>query len=257
MSRSRADTWLVLADASDPCASWIVEGLRARGREPLVWLRPEQLARGARWEHRLTRAGAELVIELAEGIVLESGAIRGTVNRLVSIPYGSLCEAHPQDRDYAGQELTAFFLSWLHALPGPMVNRPTPRGLAGAWRPRPEWLWLAARAGLPVAPYRQSHRASLAAGGGPTAASASGTRETALVVGEQVIGRRLPVSLHEGCRNLARLARTALLGLEFAIGAEADWTFIHASPLPDLSAGGQIVLDVLADTLAAGTELHA
>jgi hypothetical protein len=78
------------------------------------------------------------------------------LNRLVSVPDEMLRPAHPQDRDYVTQELTAFFLSWLYSLPPPVLNRPAPHGLCGSWRHRSQWVWLAARAGLPTPSYRQT-----------------------------------------------------------------------------------------------------
>jgi hypothetical protein len=66
----------------------------------------------------------------------------------------------------ARQELTAFFLSWLYALALPVINRPTPQGLAGQRRQRSEWLWLAAHAGLPMPRYRQTSQDSTAGQGG-------------------------------------------------------------------------------------------
>src|SRR6266568_3968496 len=109
--------YLVLGSSDDPSVQWVVHGLQARGLAPLEWVSAEMLARALRWEHSLGAAGVRLAVTLADGRTIHSDAIRGVVNRLVSVPTEGLHAAHPLDRDYAVQELAAFFLSWLHALP--------------------------------------------------------------------------------------------------------------------------------------------
>ena len=138
--------WLVLCASTDVSALWAAQGLNARGLEPLEVVSAEMLAQSQRWEHRVGAKGVTIDITQADGRRLRSDTVRGVLNRLVSVPYAPLLLAHPADRDYASQELTAFFLSWLYALSLPVINRPTPQGLAGQWRHRSEWLWLAAQA---------------------------------------------------------------------------------------------------------------
>jgi hypothetical protein len=111
------------------------------------------LAQSQRWEHRGAK-GVTIDITQADGRRLHNDTIRGVLNRLVSVPYAPLLLAHPADREYASQEHTAFFVSRLYALSLPVINRPTPQGLAGQWRHRSEWLWLAAHAGLPTPRYQ-------------------------------------------------------------------------------------------------------
>src|SRR5262249_31990250 len=150
--------------------------------------------------------------------------------------------ADPVDCEYASQELTAFFMSWLYALPQPVINQPTPQGLTGPWRHRSEWLWLASRAGLPTPFYRQtSHdhgdtRAWQGRLGSPDTAV-----QTVFVVTDKVVGAAPPPIL-SSCQHLAKLAHTALLGIEFTAGAAGPWTFAGATPLPDLRLGGEALL---------------
>jgi hypothetical protein len=129
---------------------------KAHGIEPLEVVSPETLAQSQRWEHHVGVEGVHITITLANRHQLCNNAIQGVLNRLVSVPYEPLLWADPVAREYASQELTAFFMSWLYALSQPVINQPTPQGLAGQWRHRSEWLWLAARAGLPTPFYRQT-----------------------------------------------------------------------------------------------------
>ena len=57
-------------------------------------------------------------------------------------------QAVTSDREYALSEMQAFYLSWLSAIPGQVVNRPTPQGLSGHWHHISEWALSAARLAL-------------------------------------------------------------------------------------------------------------
>src|SRR5262245_62015135 len=243
--------WLILSAATDRPALWACQGLRARGLEPLEWVSLEMLAGVQRWEHRLGAEGVDIEITLANGRCICTAALRGVLNRLVSVPDEMWRPAHPQDRDYVIQELTAFFLSWLSALPPPVLNRPTPQGLCGAWRHPSEWVWLAAQAGLPTPPYRQTSRdleveqhwqGHLFPPDTPV--------QTVFVVAGQTVGPPAPAPILHGCRRLAELADTELLGIELVVGPTGAWTFASASPWPDLHRGGDALLDTLAAVLA-------
>jgi hypothetical protein len=186
-----------------------------------------------------------------------SDTVQGVLNRLLSVPPEPLRWAAPADRDYATQELTAFYLSWLYALPQPVLNRPTPQGLCGQWRHVSEWVWLASQAELPVPDYRQSGRDLIDERFSERRLVASGTPvHTVLVVAGQTAGAAAPSSILAGCRRLAELADTALLGVEFAPGSAGPWTFAGATPFPDLRLGDEALLDILATALAGGQEAH-
>ena len=120
-----------------------------------------------------------------------------------------------------------------------------------SWRHVSEWVWLAARAGLPAPSYRQASSDQfdemfevrrLFPLGTPTT--------TAIVIQDQVIGDSLPSEIRAGCLRLAALSETPLLGIEFARASEKSWTFAGATPMPDLRLGGEPLLDALALTLS-------
>lgn len=242
--------WLVLCPPNDLAALWAYQGLKARGLAPLELVSAEMLAYGLRWEHRLSTNGLSVDITLADRRTIRSSTVRGILNRLSYIPQEHFYAAGSADRDYAAQELMAFYMSWLHAMPGAVLNRPTAQGLSGSWRHISEWVWLAGRAGLPTLPYRQTGLDQIEDGhtGGRLVSEATPAK-TILVVGGHLTGTPAPPDILEGCKRLAALSATALLGIEFVAGSRSSWTFAGATPLPDLRLGGEVLLDLLVSAL--------
>lgn len=246
--------WLVLCASCDHAALWAYRGLRVRGLEPLELVLAESLAAPTTvWDHRVGAAGVSVEIVLGDGRTVRSEALRGTLNRLMSFPPEHLAAAQAEDREYATQELQAFYTSWLYALPGRVLNPATSQGLCGRWLHPTETLALASRAGLPIADYRLELAAGNGHGGAehelPQLSPFPAPAETAIVVGREVVADGLPPALEEGCRRLAALAETPILGVDFAAGADGGKVFAGATPAPDLSRGGEPVLDALAAAL--------
>jgi hypothetical protein len=74
------------------------------------------------------------------------------------------------------------------------------------------------------------------------------------VVGRHVFGESAPSSILSGCRRLARLTGTHLLGIDFTADPDGAWTFAGAAPQPDLRLGGSALLDALAWALQGEKE---
>jgi hypothetical protein len=248
--------WLVLCTASDESARWAHAGLR-EGSAAVELVTDLDLV-GARWEHRLDATTAWTVVSLADGRVLDSREVRGALNRFLAIPPAMLAAVAPQDREYAAGELWALLVSWLAALPGPVLNPATARGLSGAWRQRSEWSLLAARAGLPAA------SAWIHSGDGvddPPTSTLKGWSdwppfaplpEDVIVLGDAVFSRdRLTPALRRACRALADLAGTPILGLRFRVGrsTHSRASLVSVTSLPDLRAGGPSIVDALAEAI--------
>jgi hypothetical protein len=237
--------WLVLCEPWDLSAFWAYRGLMARGLRPLELFDSTALAASTRWTHVVGPSGTDIEITLADQRGIHGSEVCGALNRLVSVNPPQIARAAPADREYAAQEFYALFLSWLHCLPGAVVNRPSPLGLSGRWHHRPEWEVLAARAGLRTVPYRE--------GSHGTAVEGRAERHrpvcTAIVTGDEVIGAPPDAAVRDACRSLRRLSGMDLLGIELAEAPDGDWTFRTATPHPDLSVGGEPLLDVLADVL--------
>ena len=236
--------WLVLCATNDLAALWAARGLGARGLQPLEIVTGEVLAYNQRIAHRLTAGQPDVQITLTDGRVVDSATVRGTLNRLQFVPSAHLSGANAADRQYAEQELFALYLSWLHGLPGIMLNRPMPHGLSGAWRHPSEWVWLAPQAGLLSMPYQQSDWLEA-----PSNALARNSARTIIVVKNTCCGPTVPPSVAAGCLRLAQLSGTSLLGLDFHLAPSGDWVFTGATPMPDLRLGGSALLDALARAL--------
>jgi len=237
---------LVLCESSDISALWAADALRARGLLPTV-LTGSELARARGWRHTIDQAGADFELQLESGITLRRGDIRGVLNRLSFLPGAWMQGIAGPDRDYALQEMLAFYLSWLHSLPPPMLNPPTPQGLCGNMRHPSAWLALGRGAGLPIRTLKQSCQDD------PRMfwQDPQGVDDaTVLVVGETVFGPDDLVDRHgAACVRLARDSACPVLGIRFQPAEDGDWRMSGAHLLPDLRQGGGTLADVLAREL--------
>jgi hypothetical protein len=242
---------LVLCHEADASAMWAADALRRRGLSPTV-LTGLDLAAVRGWRHTVGPDGkAECTLRFEGGRSLHGAEVRGVLNRLSFLPWAWLSRVGGPDRDYAAQEMHAFYLSWLHALPGPMLNRPTPQGLCGNMRHPSAWIALAARAGLPVRAFRQSCTDDPA---DPWQPSHDPLDRTVLVAGTRVIGPDALVQPHRAaCLRLARDAGCALLGIDFAAEPKGEWRVTRACPAPELTQGGEALADALAEALGRAT----
>jgi hypothetical protein len=238
--------WLVVCAANDFSALWAARELARRGLQPLEIVTAEALAYCRRFIHRLGTGRVSTEISLADGRIIDSAVVRGTLNRLQNIPSQHLARAPSADRQYAEQELFALYMSWLHGLPGVMVNRPTPRGLSGEWRSQPEWIWLAARAGLQTVPYLHGDHYETHA---PQSSRSIGSRTIIAIKGVHYSTVISP-AISNGCDRLLELCGSSLLGIEFDTNA-GQWIFKAATPFPDLRLGGDGLIDALLAVLTS------
>ena len=243
--------WLVLCSYSDTAGIWAYEGLRRLGVTPLELVTSEALAGARLWEHRLDAEGSHVKITLADGRVLCSGEIRGALNRLVGPAPQALQPAAPADREYAQAELMAFYLSWVKALPGVVINRASALGLCGSWYQSSEWMCRAARAGLRTPSYRLSGRDALDQEFRSLAPDGAG-KLSVIVLRGKVFGGRVSEGIERACGRLADDAEAEMLGVDFFAGADDEWTFAGAAPVPDLRCGGMPLLERLKQVLTQG-----
>jgi hypothetical protein len=238
--------WLILCSEHDASALWAWHGLSARGLRPLELVRAEMLPFALKWDHRVTASDTSISVTLADGRVIRNDKVRGVLNRLTHVPLDHL-QGNP-DYVYATQEYAAFFMSWLSSFRQPVLNPASAQGLSGAWRHLSEWVYLAARAGLPTPAYRQTSSDEVDETTETRKLFPAGTFTiNSIVIKEQVVGQRLPPELEKGCVRLAELAETPLLGIEFALATSSQsWQFAGATPMPDLRLGGEALLDALA-----------
>lgn len=238
---------LVLCEEADVPALWAADALQRRGLSPTV-LTGADLANVRGWRHRIRAAGVETSLRFDHG-TLDGRKVRGVLNRLSFVPRAWTGAVGGPDREYAWQEMFAFYLSWLRALPAPKLNPPTPQGLCGNMRHPSAWVALAARAGLPVRPFHGSSA--------DDPATAWQTRpdpaaSTVFAVGSTVVGRDALAGPHgAACLRLAEAAGCVLLGVDFAPDATGAWQMVSASVSPDLVRGGEPLANALASVLAA------
>jgi hypothetical protein len=241
--------WLVLCDDSDASARWVYDGLRERS-VPVEFVPASVLSAAVRWIHRVGSDGAFVEVFLADGRCIDSRDVHGTLNRIVSMWPPPEYLATP-DRDYALQELLALYLSLLHCLPPPVLNRPSPQGLSGHMRYTPDWLVLASRAGFATAPYvvSSSEDEPRCRNDEQTLHRPPSVHHEVVVAAGRVFGSSVtPQAAAAACR-LSDLAGADLLGLRLATTADGAARFEAADLYPDLRSAGPDLLDHLAGLL--------
>jgi len=243
--------WLVLCSSADASALWAYQGLKQLGLAPLELVTAEDLACAHRWEHRLSGVRTELSITLADGRVIDGSRIRGVLNRMNAPSEATSQRAVASDRAYAQSETLAFYLSWLHGLPGVVINRPTPFGLSGAWLHPSEWTIRACRAGLRAPVYRQSARDVQSQNCRSSFPQKPAAKSLIALRGE-VFGGVVPGSIAQASGRLAADTGAEMLGVDLNLDNKGQWSFANATPSPDLRTGGMPLLHRLAQILAQG-----
>jgi hypothetical protein len=238
---------LVLCADHDLPALWAYQKLREQGFASLELVTASSLALAKTWIHRLGAEGVQLEIEFADGRRLFSSHIHGALNRLTFPSQNIINQAVAADHDYVAAETNAFYLSWMHSLPG-MINRPMPHGLAGTWRHVTEWILLAARSGLNVPAYRQSSATPMD-GGFVSLAPAGAAITHVIVFREDAYGLPADSPLHKPCKKFAERAETDLLGIDFFEDGAGNLVFAYATPMPDLRLGGDEFITALVRAL--------
>jgi hypothetical protein len=188
------------------------------------------------WSH--SHRGVQEERAVLGGAIVPGSEISAVYTRLSGVTENDLPMIVTDDRRYVAAEMTAFLLSWLSSLACPVVNRPSPLGLAGP-NFRPEaWVALACGEGIPARPVsRGTH----------------GYQEPDLchsihvtVVGTRWIGEATD---ELGARAL-RLARAAGVHIMTAVfdPTQPGSPLVMAEPFPDLRSDG--VADALLEYLS-------
>jgi hypothetical protein len=205
---------VVLASRLDTAARSLVDSWSRAG---CALLSAEDLGTTG-WSFRVADPAGGTAVVAGERVPVRK--IRAVLTRRPAIVAEELRWIDPADRGYVAREANAFLIAWLHAIPCPVINRPTATSLAGpAWSPL-HWAAAAARAGVAWGPRSDDdgvHEVTVCAG---ACAGARSCEEAARA------------------RALADAAGVSLLGVHFA-GAHA----CGATTMPDLS--GHEVRDAL------------
>jgi hypothetical protein len=223
----------VLASANDTGADALLARWAGAGARCLT---PGDLCQRG-WTHRPGCGCGEAVVD---GAAVPVRDFKGVVTRLMCVTERDLVSIVPHDRAYVAAEMTAFLLAWLSSLPCPVVNRPSPQGLAGP-NLRPEtWLALASEVGIPVRPLRRDRHGY----GEPDGAVA---RDEVTVVGERALGGT-SARARERAVRLAQHSGAEVMVAGFDAG-EPDEPLIDAHVWPDLGRAdvGDALLELLTD----------
>jgi hypothetical protein len=237
---SAGDTsWLVLGSPNDASAVWAFESLKALGRCETRFVHAAALGPAARWDHWISNSSTGVIAGLSDGATLRSSATRGVLNRLGGNPGWRFPKTvSSRDASYAQVEIAAFFLSWLSSFSCNIINRPTPRSLAGRTRGTAEWCFLAGQVGLPTRSLR-GHSQQLT-----QEEHVIETAGSLLVLDEEVFGEA-PESICSASRQMQVLSGSRLLGITFTRDHGLDWEFDQATVQPDLRVGGSAFIQAL------------
>jgi hypothetical protein len=248
---------LVLCGLDDLVALWFARQAQSRGVACRI-VTGEELSFARRRSQRLRGRRVSSLVELADGfrITDDGHDVSGVLNRLTSPPAAAWSHAAVNERHYAFAELHAFTLSWLSGLPSVVRNRPQPESLAGP-APHPLLaLAVAAASGLstphvhldgelaePTAALRSA---------AVTAAGARAERRQVVCLDGRVLTPGIPAAVRRGSEALLPDLgmSSALVGIDFLIGRD-QWWFAGTTPLPDLHASGDDVVEELLQHLAA------
>src|SRR5208337_3320813 len=202
--------------AYDASSHWLSQALRNRDVRGVEMLSADELPYALRWKHFLNSQSVSVEFELNGGRVYRSSQIDGVINRIDHVDPQVWHRSTHGDREYVLQELSAFYSSWLFALPCPVYNPPDPLCLSGKFRTQAEWTVLAGKAGLPAAAFHtNSNRGEVRDFGGSARGEQGAGLLSLLAFREKVFGPPVGSALREGCAKLAFLSGCPLLGIDF------------------------------------------
>lgn len=182
----------------------------------------------AGWRHLLDDPDASGVV--IDGRAVAAREITGVLTRLSYVPERELRRIVPEDRSYVAAEMTAFLYSWLAGLRCPVLNRPAPTCLSGPSWCHEQWVYTAARLGIPVEPV--TWRLDYEAGRPEEDITPPGT--TVTVVGSRCLGAS-DGTLAARARRLAGVAGVDLLAVHFR-ETEDGFRLHSADPWADISS---------------------
>lgn len=223
----------VLARANDVEAEALVSRWAAADARLLS---PADLSRRG-WVHRPSVRGS---VAMVDGEPVPVRELTAVVTRLLFVTEPDVGCIVAADRSYVASEMSAFLLGWLSSLPCPVVNRPSPLGLAGP-NLRPEgWMALAWQVRIPVRPVKRDQD-------GYDIPEATGSREEVTVIGTRALGAA-SARARERALRLARHAGVDIMVAGFD-AADPDEPLVDAHVWPDLTRPD--VADALLDLLTS------
>jgi hypothetical protein len=146
---TRANPVLIVAHPEDRLAARVYAALRRRyGSAAALIVSDAELVFAPGVVYHLESDRARSMLRLADGFQIDSERIGVVFNRLHTVDPRHFDGFREVDRLYAIMETHALWLAWLAALPCPVLNPASARGLCGPILSNTEWMRLTANAGL-------------------------------------------------------------------------------------------------------------
>jgi len=173
------------------------------------------------WRHYLNDSALSTAV--VNGKKISNEQIDGVLTRLPYVAETELSHIVNHDRSYVAAEMMAFLVSWLSCLKCPVLNKPTPICLLGPNWSQEQWIYAAAKVGLPVRPiHRQSSQSNII-----NNAVDDVQRVIVSVIGDRCYGA-VNDKMAEQSLRLTREAGVDLLSVHFA-AYEKGFLFITAN----------------------------
>ncbi len=246
--------WLIFTENNDPSGAWLAQGLAQRGFADVLQISRRDLGQLKSWDFGSDAQGSWFQLELANGRRIDSRVAAGVVNRLQ--PVAAEQSWHENLGGLGSPEMASALRACLASFSCPVINPVDVRSMHGGARPASEWPQLARQAGLPALTQRAVMRGGNQlhySDAGFAADAARMSSGKVLVIGRRVVSMALspdaPEAIAAGCVKLAELALTPLLEVTFFVSEAGEWFFRGANSCPNLSPGGNGVLDAMAESL--------
>ncbi len=219
---------VVLAHHWDSEARMLVERWARYGASLMT---PADLSSSG-WSYRVPDLGATKMVVSQETIC--SADVVGVYTRIPAIVGSDVYHIALEDRAYVVAEMNAFLLALLTSINCRVINRPTANTLSGPnWR-QEQWLALASKLGIPVAPVCHGVQYDVASSS-PRQEDILSFRESITLTlldgrsftsADQVLTRR--------AYSLAQAAHVDLLSVTFA-RSDDEFILLNADPWPVLT----------------------
>lgn len=240
---------LLLQNTGDRSATWLRQQLVIRGMDPVV-ITVDEILTSKNFTLELVDGQYTSCIELQNGRQIDSRAVQAVINRVNALPSLFKTTFKQEDAGYVYQEWQAILLSWLHSMRAAILfNQPTPTGLAGEQFNTQEWMLMAARAGLLVLPYEQSH-----AEGEKWYRPATATTATVSLIcfdGDVFYEGQpanIPKAIKQAAISLQQAAGVPMIGVQL-LAAQNNWYFAGATTNPVLLNGSTALADAITDRI--------
>lgn len=228
---------LIICHYDDVACHWLYAQLKAINY-PVVIVSAEMLPFLRKWEQHIAGDNHSVIMELYDKTFFDNNNIDLVINRVQYIPVEHWRSAGIAEKEYAAQEMSAFYTSWLYGLGARIYNPPKGLGLSGIYYSQTEWMVLALKAGFDI--NAQILSSSFTAGKSDINHDANLPLYSALIFDEAIFTQyNYPDILRAPALQLRQLAELPLFEYRFQVSEKGKVIFISANSFPDFSAYGK------------------